>query len=70
MGFRKALYGAGLGVASLAALYAFQRPFRQFAGVEYCDGVSRKKGDKLGRSAQWSDNCRKCRVTRSGDAPF
>src|SRR5208283_6066526 len=35
MGFRKALYGAGLGVASLAALYAFQRPFRQFPGVEY-----------------------------------
>jgi hypothetical protein len=37
MGFRKALYGAGLGVASLAALYAFQRPFRQFPGVEYED---------------------------------
>ena len=35
MGFRKALCGAGLGVASLAALYAFQRPFRQFPGVEY-----------------------------------
>ena len=35
MVFRKALYGAGLGVASLAALYAFQRPFRQFPGVEY-----------------------------------
>ena len=37
MGFRKALYGAGLGVASLAALYAFQRPFRQLPGVEYED---------------------------------
>ena len=35
MGFRRALYGAGLGVASLAALFAFQRPFRQFPGVEY-----------------------------------
>jgi len=35
MGFRKALYGAGFAVSSLAALYAFQRPFRQFPGVEY-----------------------------------
>jgi len=35
MGFRRAVYGAGLGVASLAALFAFQRPFRQFPGVEY-----------------------------------
>ena len=35
MGFRKALWGAGCGVAFLSALYAFQRPFRQFPGVEY-----------------------------------
>jgi hypothetical protein len=35
MVFRKALYRAGFSVASLAALYAFQRPFRQFPGVEY-----------------------------------
>ena len=35
MGFRKALSGAALGLASLAALCAFQRPFRQFPGVEY-----------------------------------
>src|ERR1022692_2742597 len=35
MGFRRAVYRAGLGVAFLAALYAFQRPFRQFPGVEY-----------------------------------
>jgi hypothetical protein len=37
MRFRKVLCGAGLAVASLAALYAFQRPFRQFPGVEYED---------------------------------
>jgi hypothetical protein len=35
MRFRMVLCAAGLGVASLAALYAFQRPFRQFPGVEY-----------------------------------
>ncbi|MGD0361729.1 MAG: DUF4159 domain-containing protein [Bryobacteraceae bacterium] len=35
MVFRTALYRAGFSVASLAALYAFQRPFRQFPGVEY-----------------------------------
>jgi hypothetical protein len=37
MRFRKVVCGAGLAVASLAALYAFQRPFRQFPGVEYED---------------------------------
>ena len=37
MGFRKALYTAGFGVASLAILCAFQSPFRQFPGVEYED---------------------------------
>jgi hypothetical protein len=37
MGFRKALYGAGLGIAFLGAVFAFQRPFRQYPGVEYED---------------------------------
>jgi hypothetical protein len=35
MDFRKALRGAGCGLLCLSALYAFQRPFRQFPGVEY-----------------------------------
>src|SRR5580704_10169163 len=35
MGFRKALWGVGCSVAFLSAVYAFQRPFRQFPGVEY-----------------------------------
>ena len=35
MGFRKTLCGVGCGVACLSALYAFQRPFRQYPGVEY-----------------------------------
>ena len=35
MGWRKVMYRAGLGVAALGAMYAFQRPFRQFPGVEY-----------------------------------
>src|ERR1700691_5137550 len=35
MGFRKALWGVGCSVACLSALYAFQRPFRQYPGVEY-----------------------------------
>jgi hypothetical protein len=32
---RKALCGLGCGLAFLGGLYAFQRPFRQFEGVEY-----------------------------------
>lgn len=32
---RKALCGLGCGLAFLGGLYAFQRPFRQFDGVEY-----------------------------------
>ena len=35
MSFRKALWAVGCGVACLSALYAFQRPFRQYPGVEY-----------------------------------
>ena len=35
MGLRKALRGAGFAAAFLGAIYAFQRPFRQFPGVEY-----------------------------------
>ena len=35
MDFRKALRRAACGVACLSVLYAFQRPFRQFPGVEY-----------------------------------
>ena len=35
MGFRKALCAAGCGAAFLGALCAFQRPFRQYHGVEY-----------------------------------
>ncbi len=35
MGFRKALWGVACGVGFLSALYAFQRPFRQYPGVEY-----------------------------------
>jgi len=32
---RRALWKAGCGIVFLGALYAFQRPFRQFPGVEY-----------------------------------
>jgi hypothetical protein len=35
MDFRKALRRAVSGLLCLGALYAFQRPFRQFPGVEY-----------------------------------
>src|SRR5260370_27490595 len=35
MDFRKALRRTACGVLCLSALYAFQRPFRQFPGVEY-----------------------------------
>ncbi|MGD0778024.1 MAG: DUF4159 domain-containing protein [Candidatus Solibacter sp.] len=35
MEFRKALRGAACGLLCLSALCAFQRPFRQFPGVEY-----------------------------------
>ena len=35
MGFRKLLQPLGCGLACLGALCAFQRPFRQFPGVEY-----------------------------------
>ncbi|MDQ6666292.1 MAG: DUF4159 domain-containing protein [Acidobacteriota bacterium] len=35
MGFRKALWQFGCGLAFIGALYAFQRPFRQYPGVEY-----------------------------------
>ena len=34
---RTALLGIGVAAASLSALYAFQRPFRQYPGVEYGD---------------------------------
>jgi hypothetical protein len=47
MGFRRAVYGAGLGVASLAALFAFQRPFRQFPGVRAEDVDLRRLGAML-----------------------
>jgi Domain of unknown function (DUF4159) len=35
MDFRKVSRGAACGLLCLSALYAFQRPFRQFPGVEY-----------------------------------
>ncbi len=35
MGFRKAFWRFGSSLVLLSALYAFQRPFRQFPGVEY-----------------------------------
>ena len=35
MGYRKAWRRAACGLLFLGALYAFQRPFRQFPGVEY-----------------------------------
>ena len=35
MDFRKAMRRAACGVLCLSALYAFQRPFQQFPGVEY-----------------------------------
>ncbi len=35
MRFGKAFQGMGLGLLCLTAMYAFQRPFRQFPGVEY-----------------------------------
>ena len=35
MNFRKAVWRLGCGLGFLGALYAFQRPFRQFPGIEY-----------------------------------
>src|ERR1700692_3142937 len=35
MSVRKALFRVGFAAAFLSVLYAFQRPFRQYAGVEY-----------------------------------
>jgi len=35
MTFRKALPWAGCAVILLGVVYAFQRPFRQYPGVEY-----------------------------------
>jgi hypothetical protein len=32
---RKVLWGVGLGVATITALYPFQRPFREYPGIEY-----------------------------------
>ncbi|HYM11174.1 MAG TPA: DUF4159 domain-containing protein, partial [Bryobacterales bacterium] len=37
MNFRKALWRLGCGLAFLSALYALQRPFREYPGVEYND---------------------------------
>jgi len=34
---RKALWRCGLGLIALTALYAFQRPFREYPGLEYND---------------------------------
>jgi hypothetical protein len=34
---RQALCGVGLGMIALTALYAFQRPFREYPGIEYND---------------------------------
>jgi hypothetical protein len=36
--FRRVLLGLGCGLTILGALYAFQRPFRHFNGVEYAIG--------------------------------
>ena len=38
MAFRRVLLQLGCGLTVLSALYAFQRPFRQFNGVEYAIG--------------------------------
>jgi len=38
MAFGRVLWRLGCGLAVLGALYAFQRPFRQFNGVEYAIG--------------------------------
>ena len=35
MGRRRALYGVGLGLAALTVLSAFDRPFREYPGIEY-----------------------------------
>ena len=35
MSFRRVLWRLGGGIAFLGALYAFQRPFREYPGVEY-----------------------------------
>src|SRR5258708_14102701 len=35
MSFRKAMWRVACGVTLLAGLYALQRPFRQYPGVEY-----------------------------------
>ena len=35
MRLRKALRQIGSGLCFLGALYAFQRPFREFPGIEY-----------------------------------
>jgi hypothetical protein len=36
-GMRKILWSAGLGIMTLTTLYAFQRPFREYPGLEYND---------------------------------
>ena len=35
MSFQKALWRLAGGIAFLSALYAFQKPFREYPGVEY-----------------------------------
>src|SRR5579885_1288568 len=35
MAIRKALWPLGCGLVLISAMYAFQRPFRQYRGVEY-----------------------------------
>jgi hypothetical protein len=47
MHLRGVLRQAGIGVLCLGAVYAFQKPFRQFHGVEYYDFVMPPKWDEL-----------------------
>jgi hypothetical protein len=37
MSIRKTMFRVGLGLMALTALYAFQRPFREYPGIEYND---------------------------------
>ncbi len=53
MAWRRALRRWGCGLAALGALYAFQRPFREFDGVEYRVGEIPLPPDYR-ESAEWT----------------
>ena len=52
---RKTLRLVGLGLIALTAIYAFQRPFREYPGIEYNNfpetaGLSRENRVRLSRA--------------------